>query len=198
VGYTALHTAVLRGDLAATRALVAAGANINARITKPAPMERFTDKWMVLPVAVVGLTPLQMAARYVEVPILRFLLAAGADRRVATDNGTTPLMDLAGVGLNRNGSTDRRGRSVDVALVTLQNKDDAPILDGARLLIETGADVNAANKNGDTALHGAAGLGMRRVYDLLVAAGADPDARNTRRQSPRLIIENGDTLLSPP
>jgi ankyrin repeat protein len=65
-------------------------------------------------------------------------------------------------------------------------------------LIEAGADVNAVNQNGDTALHGAAGLGMRRVYDLLVAAGADPDVRNTRRQSPRLVIENGDALLSAP
>jgi len=38
VGYTALHAAVLRGDLELVKTLLAYGANPNARITKARPL----------------------------------------------------------------------------------------------------------------------------------------------------------------
>jgi len=192
VGYSALHTAVLRGDLEMTKALLAAGATVDSRITKAAPMERFTDKWMVLPLAVVGYTPLQMAAKYVETPIIRALLAAGADPSVTDADGTTLLMDAAGVNINRNGSTDRRGRTVDVAVVTAMNKDEDRILEAVQALIEAAVDVNAANRAGDTALHGAAaGMAMRRVFQYLVDKGADPNVKNKRGRTPRSVLQGG-------
>src|SRR6202008_4938853 len=46
LGDSALHTAVLRGDLETVQALIGKGALLDARITKAAPMERFTYKWM--------------------------------------------------------------------------------------------------------------------------------------------------------
>jgi ankyrin repeat protein len=191
LGYSALHTAVLRGDLEMTKALVAAGATIDSRITKPAPMERFTDKWMVLPIAVVGYTPVQLAAKYLEVPIMRELLAAGASPNIATADGTTLLMDVSGVNVNSNGSTDRRGRTVDVALVTLMNKTEDRSLEAAKILIDAGVDVKAVNRSGDTALHGAANLGMRKVFQFLVDNGADPDVKNKRGRTPRTTLANG-------
>jgi len=191
VGYSALHTAVLRGDTQITAALIKAGAATDARITKPAPMERFTDKWMVLPIAVVGYTPCQLAAKYVEVAIIRILLTAGCDPNDAAPDGTTPLMDATGVNLNANGSTDRRGRTVDVALVSLMNKVENGVLDAAKLLVDAGADVTAVNRAGDTALHGAGKNGLRQVFSYLESLGADPELRNKRGKTPRLLLASG-------
>ena len=187
-GYAPLHTAVLRGDLEMVDSLIAAGAQVDSRISSPAPMERFTDKWMVLPLAVVGYTPFQMAAKYVEVPIMRALLRAGADPNVVAPDRTTALMAAAGVSMNRNGSTDRRGRTVDVALVTVLLGDEQNVLEAVELLVQAGIDVNAVNNTGDTALHGAAGLGLKKVFQYLVEHGANPEAPNKRGLSPRTML----------
>jgi ankyrin repeat protein len=168
--------------------LIAVGAQVDSRISSPAPMERFTDKWMVLPLAVVGYTPFQMAAKYVEVPIMRALLRAGADPNVVAPDRTTALMAAAGVSMNRNGSTDRRGRTVDVALVTVLLGDEENVLEAVELLVQAGIDVNAVNNTGDTALHGAAGLGLKKVFQYLVEHGANPEAPNKRGLSPRTML----------
>jgi ankyrin repeat protein len=49
-------------------------------------------------------------------------------------------------------------------------------IDGARLLVEAGADVNARQHGGYTPLHSAAQHGAIDLIDLLLAAGADADA----------------------
>src|SRR5262245_20543470 len=187
-GYSPLHTAVLRGDLEMVNALIAAGAQVDSQISKPAPMERFTDKWMVLPLGVVGYTPFQLAAKYVEVPIMRALLRAGTNPNVVLPDRTTALMAVAGVGMNRNGSTDRRGRTVDVALVTVLLGDEQSVLEAVELLVQAGVDINALNNTGDTALHGAAGLGLKRVFQYLVEHGANPEAPNKKGLSPRALL----------
>ncbi len=51
-------------------------------------------------------------------------------------------------------------------------------------LIANGADANARNKDGGTALHGAAFLGHPGIVDLLLRAGADFNARNQRGETP--------------
>src|SRR5262245_48996864 len=48
----------------------------------------------------------------------------------------------------------------------------------AVVLIEAGADVNATQRHGWTPLHGAAQNGSAETVELLLAAGADPTARN--------------------
>jgi len=189
LGYSALHIAVLRGNLEMVNMLLDAGADINSTITRPAPMERFTDKWMVLPLAVLGHTPMQLAAKYLETPIMKRLIEAGANPDEPTEDGTTPLMAVAGVNINRNGSTDRRGRSVDVAIVTVMMSDEAAVMEGVQVLVEAGDSIGAVNRNGDTALHGAAGLGMPKVYQYLVDHGADPEFVNKRGQSPKDLLD---------
>jgi ankyrin len=191
-GYSPLHTAVLRGDLEMVNALIGAGAHLGSQISEPAPMERFTDKWMVLPLAVVGYTPFQLAAKYAEVPIMRALLRAGDDPNVASPDRMTALMAVAGVGMNRNGSTDRRGRTVDVALVTVTLGAEESVLEAVELLLQAGVDINAVNNTGDTALHGAAGLGLKKVFQYLVEHGANAEAPNKKGQSPRAILERGE------
>ena len=49
----------------------------------------------------------------------------------------------------------------------------------ARLLLERGAEVNARNRDGRTPLHDAAVSGHREMAELLIAAGADLEARDS-------------------
>ncbi len=47
-GYTALHAAALRGDLATVKALLARGASPHAMLTKGSPVRRFGSQWALL------------------------------------------------------------------------------------------------------------------------------------------------------
>ena len=51
-------------------------------------------------------------------------------------------------------------------------------LEGARLLLEAGADVNAVGDMGETPLHVAVGEHSVELVALLIAAGADPNIRS--------------------
>src|SRR4029079_5055235 len=109
-GYTALHAAVLRGDLALVKALLAHGANPSPKITKGTPLRRSgTD--FELPETLIGATPYFLAAKFLETAIMPVLLAAGTDPRVGLADGTTPLMVAAGMGaggVRAGGLLDRR------------------------------------------------------------------------------------------
>ena len=54
----------------------------------------------------------------------------------------------------------------------------------AKLLVESGADMNARCKDGRTALHRAAANGDRLIVEMLIEFGADPAITNDRGQSP--------------
>jgi ankyrin repeat protein len=56
----------------------------------------------------------------------------------------------------------------------------------ARLLLDAGADVNAADKFGDTAIGLAAWRGKREVVDLLLARGAKVPAEGDRWRAAKL------------
>ena len=76
VGYTALHAAVLRGDLNVVNDLLSHGANPNAQITKGTPLRRNSQDFN-LPAALIGATPYWLAAKFLEAEIMRALLAGG-------------------------------------------------------------------------------------------------------------------------
>ena len=193
VGYTALHAAVLRGGLELVKALLARGANPNLAMTKGTPVRRNSEDFE-LPATLVGATPYLLAAKFVEADIMRALAAGGADTRLSMKSGETPLMAAAGMGAGP--QTDRRGLSIlDGGKVEAE-----PVVAAAvSAALAHGADVNAANQNGDTALHAAALLGYDSVIRQLVAAGARPDARNARGLTALGQIEGktGGALRSP-
>lgn len=54
----------------------------------------------------------------------------------------------------------------------------------ANLLIESGVDVNARNRDMNTALHAAAFLGRSEIFKRLIEAGADPQAKNFEGKTP--------------
>ena len=108
-GYTALHAAVLRSDVTLVKALLAHGADPDVRMTKGTPLRRDTTDFN-LPATLIGSTPYLLAARFLEPEILRALAAGGADRTLTLQNGATPLMIAAGMGVSPNES--RRGIAV--------------------------------------------------------------------------------------
>jgi ankyrin repeat protein len=177
-GYTPLHIAALTNNRELAKALVAHGANLNARLTKGTPVRRFEDD-LVLPQSLVGATPFLVAAHFAEVDMMRDLASAGADTRLATANGTTPLMAAI--------APDRRS----LALRGIRTRKAAnPALAAVQLALELGGDVNATNADGDTPLHIAAAKGSNAAVQLLVDKGARLDARNKLGQTPLSLTES--------
>jgi ankyrin repeat protein len=180
-GYAALHAAVLRGDLELVKTLLTYGANPNARITKGTPITR-EGQDLVLPSSLVGATPFFLATKFLEVELMRVLAKAGADPLLGTMDGTTPLMAATGVGWG--GGVDRVDRrDVTVSEGFVFNDQDRA-LEAARLALDLGADVNAANEAGDTALHGAASKGYDAIVQQLASKGARLEVRNKRGRTP--------------
>ena len=181
-GHTALHAAVLRGDRDLVKALLAHGANADARLTKGTPARR-SGADFVLPEFLAGATPFYLAATYLEIDIMRLLVAHGADPRATILDGTTPLMAAAGydwrVGL---GGKDRRFRVQllsSVVRARLQEDERSRAIEAVRLALELGNDVNSQNTSyGDTALSGAS---TPEVQQLLLEAGAQPDLAENNR-----------------
>jgi uncharacterized protein len=186
-GYTALHAAILLGEVPLVRALVAKGAEPNAKLAKGTP-SRYYSKDYAFNENLVGATPIWLAARFGEPEMMRALAAAGADLRFAMSDGTTPLMTAIvptrGLGTFRAG--DRRERYQGPADVAAkgEGEDEGLTLGTVAAALELGADVNAVNNDGDTALHLAASLALNKVVQLLVDRGAKLDIKNKRELTP--------------
>ncbi len=181
-GYTALHAAVLRGDVELVRSLLARGARVDARIRHGTPTVR-AGGGFVLPENLTGATPLLLAAKFLERDMLRLLVTQGANASLALDDGTTALMVAAGV-LAQGPLFDRRGR-----IFVLNESDDVAALETVRLTLQLGNNVKAANAQGETALHGAAARGYRSVVSFLLERGARADAKNARGQTPSDVAD---------
>jgi ankyrin repeat protein len=156
-------------DLA--RKLVKLGAKVNARQAKE-PKDGYRNQ-----LNRIGATPFLLAARSVDLPLMRLLLEAGADAKIPTEDGTTTLMAAAGVGIwapGENPGTD------DEALAAV------------KLVFDAGeTDVNAANQAGETAVHGAVyRAGSIATLTFLIDKGAKLDVRNKRGWTP-LIAADG-------
>ena len=181
-GYTALHTAVSRGDLGLVKALSAHGADPNSRITKGSRQQRNLN-WYALSGSLAGATPFWLAAKYAEVDIMRFLAGIGGDPLLTPDNGMTPLMASAGAGWNTQRMNRRdQGIGVDAARRLLA-AGERPTWEGTKLALELGNDANATDSNGNTALHTAVRLAYSSVVDLLVDHGGKLELENNDGRS---------------
>ena len=173
-GYTALHaiTAVRKpgvGDndpapegsgtmssIELVKKLVAHGADLNARMTRRAGLANTRLKE-------IGATPFLLAALTADAELMKTLAASGADPFLPNVDHSTPLMVAAGL------ATRSPGEDAGT---------ESEVLEALQVALDLGADINAADINGETAMHGAAYKNLPRVVKFLAAKGAKIDVWN--------------------
>ena len=178
------------GKLDLLRELIAAGADVNRRRAVPEAGSRVysadgqasgfdrgptdPDNFGVAR-SHTGASPFWIAAHKADVAIMQLLLDHGADPTTVAADGTTPLMVAAGLG--HAGDRYESFWSADAAQAAV------------KFLVALGADVNAANEAGFTALHGAAFVGADAAAQHLVEHGAELDAQDFIDRTPFRIAE---------
>jgi len=177
-GTTPLMYAAANGSIEAVRALIAAGADVNAAndFGATALMWGITDADKV-----------------------RALVAAGADVRARSKMGRTPLyLAAANDGssatvkllLDRGADAAARDSQQSTPLMAAATAND---LAGIRLLIEHGAKVNDADAFGMTPLMQAAANNNVKAVELLLARGADVNA--VSKPEVQMGVKNGALAL---
>src|SRR5579871_2566612 len=151
--------------------LLAKGANVNARICGVQSTAKdckgdttetrtnFTMQWLYED----GATPFLRAAQSGDVTLMKLLLDHGADPKIATAHNDTALAVASGIGW--------------VEGVTFEWS-PAESVEAVKMCLDLGIDVNAADDQGRTALHGAAHKGRTEVIQLLVDHGANMEAHD--------------------
>ena len=155
---------IQEGRLDLISALLANGADPNARVTGRPP--RFGGAYGTPPVA--SGTPFFLAAQAHDTDVMRLLIAAGADPTLKANGDTTPLMAAAMMGRQTGAS----------------HLPEAGGIRAVELCLMLGNDVNAANENGDTALHAITHYGWAEMGEFLLQHGADPSPVNAKGQTP--------------
>jgi hypothetical protein len=121
-----------------------------------------------------GDTALHIAAAGYRVEIARLLLAAGADPRAAKNRRAAQPLHYAADGYLENPAWDAARQ---VAMI--------------RLLLESGAAIDAQDKNGANPLHRAVRTRCAAAVQCLLAAGAAPTLRNKPGSTPfHLAVQN--------
>ncbi len=93
------------------------------------------------------------------------MLAKGADPKLATRTGINPVMAAAGLGTKEEDTTGR-------------HKTESDAIESIKLLLAAGTDINTANSQGQTALHGAAEKGSDKIVKFLAENGANLDLKD--------------------
>jgi uncharacterized protein len=137
--------------------IVAHRANPNARLKTPT-LQRYHNPGDGQLAA--GATPLMKAAKSLDLPAMRVLLDGGANPNLMTRNFTTALMFAAAAAGGRNRSADN------------------DVIEAISLCLKHGADVNAFNNTGQTAVHLATDRGADGVVRFLAEHGAELDIKD--------------------
>ena len=171
---TPLHDAARAGDKAKIEALLAQGADVNAK-----------DNY--------GRPPLHWAVLWKRKDVAELLLAKGADVNAKKNGGNTALNSAAYGGhkdvvellLAKGADVNAKGSHDFTALNTAAYEGHKDVVE---LLLAKGADVNAKDKDGMTPLHSVANLNKKgngkNIAELLLAKDADLNAKNKFGQTP--------------
>ena len=153
--------------------LIDKGADVNHRVKDSTETRTvFTNQWLDEN----GATAFLRASQSGDVELMKLLLDHGADPKINTILGVTPLHVAAGVGW--------------VEGITYEWSPKATF-EAVKMLIDLGLDVNAQADTGRTALHGAAHKGRADVIQILYDHGAKLDTRdygNTDNRGGKLAV----------
>jgi len=162
-----------QAKLRLVKALLAHGANVNARMTKRQPnfATGYTDA--------VGATPFLLAASADDVEMMRILLDAGADPKIPTATNASAIM--AATGLNRGIGED---------LVT-----EARATEAVNFLLGLGVDPKGETTFGENALFGPAYRGWNKLLAQLIDLRVNVNAVSKAGVTPWLAASgHGDRL----
>jgi len=169
-------------SLAFVGKLVAKGATLDTRVTKKPNMG-------VTTLNSIGATPFLLAARTADAPLMKLLAELGANPLLTNEDGSTPLMVAAGLGTNSPGEDPGT---------------EPEVLDAVRVALDLGNDLNVVDKNGETAMHGAAYKHVPTVVHYLADKGARADVwnrPNSKGWTPLKIaegVQRGMNIVSSP
>ena len=153
------------------------GERIQMRVTQWAPKQDAPTDYY-LPHALIGATPYVLAAKFASTDMMRDLATAGAERAIwRLRNGTTALMAAASSNHRRQLGYRFGERPTAEAI---EQESVGPV----NVALELGADVNAADAEGNTALHVATAAQFNSIIQLLVANAADVQVKNKSGQTP--------------
>jgi len=157
-----IFDAIRSGDRAMVKALLKNGADVQAR-----------DEF--------GNTPLMAAAWLADVGMLELLLKAGAEVSATNKAGATALMrattveDMTRLLVSKGAVVNARSQLNNSALILAARKPGNSRT--VKLLLDCGAEANATNVFGTTAIMCAAAAGDMDSVRLLLDAGADINAK---------------------
>ena len=162
--------------------LAARGANLNTRMTKKVNLG-------LTSLNTLGATPFFLAAKTADAELMRTLAALGADPLLTNEDNSTPLMAAAGLGTRSPGE--------DAGT-------ESEVLEAMQAALDLGADINAVDNNGETAMHGAAYKNLPAAVQFLAGKGAKIEIWNRKNKqgwTPLTIAEGyrfGNYKPSPP
>ncbi|QNN24147.1 hypothetical protein HED60_18355 [Planctomycetales bacterium ZRK34] len=220
-GYTPLHLATMRGDLAQVEKLIQRGDDVNAPL-----------KCLPCDVVMYGSTPLHLAAAQNHVQVMARLIEAGADASHPTPAGVRPIHRAAahpealsllierGVDVKATDGFGRSamhwaamadaGESINLLLAQGLTTDVRDVNDATPLhraaaagadaavsvLLDRGADLQAADRLGLTPLHSAAAAHRETTVKLLLDHHASPTATDDLGWTPlQLAARAGDASI---
>ncbi len=178
------------------RELLAAGVEVNAQLNFHRPGRGGNSARFVDDLLTTGATPLLRAAIMHDDEAMQALLAAGASVDLPNVMGVTPLMAAAGIGVREPGFGANRAPDFTSKQI------ESEVIASLEILLAAGADVNAAvtdvqsrtariarassmtDRQGQTALHSAAGRGWPEVVTYLLERGANPALKDMLGRTP--------------
>jgi ankyrin repeat protein len=179
------------GYLELAEAILKAGADVNARLTRTLWYTTYNRD--LLGVDRTGATAFWLAAYTLDIPAMQLLLQYGADPNVRTakvperyeeggpdpdapDQSGMPPLPWHGPAVAPIHAASGVGYGLGFAGNTHRHVPDGWVPAVRFLVEELGADVNARDHNGYTPLHHAASRGDNELIKYLVSKGADPKA----------------------
>uniref|UniRef100_A0A182STW8 ANK_REP_REGION domain-containing protein n=1 Tax=Anopheles maculatus TaxID=74869 RepID=A0A182STW8_9DIPT len=183
--YTPLSLAASGGYVNIIKLLLQHGAEINSRTGSK-----------------LGISPLMLAAMNGHVAAVKLLLDMGSDINAQIETNRNTALTLAcfqgrhevvSLLLDRKANVEHRAKT---GLTPLMEAASGGYIDVGRVLLDKGADVNAAPvpSSRDTALTIAADKGHLKFVELLLSRGALVEVKNKKGNSPLWLAANGGHL----